>query len=98
MPGNKEFTPITSHSHINPRLIRLSYQSQLFYFQNILTVYFGMTAMWYKKLIIKTTEYGQSLYIDMMTENTKHFLFQRIFGNSIEMIKPGLSRPTNIKS
>ena len=52
--------------------------------------------MGHEELIVEPTEDGQALYVDVVLEHPEHLLVERILGHAIEMIKSGLSCPTDI--
>ena len=53
--------------------------------------------MRYEKLVIESTEDRQTFHIGMMLEDTEHLLVERILWNTMEVIKSGLSSPTDIQ-
>ncbi len=66
-------------------------------FADIFGSYFGMTAVWYIKYIVETTE-NRILRIEKtMFENAKHFSIERIFFDTVMIIQTSLSSPANKK-
>ena len=96
VPRDKELTSTPCHRHIDTSLFRFGKQRQFRNFQNIFPAHFRMTAMRHIETIVKTTEDGMERFQYTMLKDAEHFLFQRIFRNSIMMIQSGLRCPTYI--
>ena len=58
----------------------------------------GISAVRNVKQVVESSENRISLVVFMMGEYSEKFFIQRVFGDSVKMVQPGQSSPTNIES
>ena len=66
--------------------------------QNVLFAHLGVTAMRYIEGVVKAAEEWVQVDTHTVWENTRHFLFKRIFWNFVMIVKSCLCCPTHIQS
>ncbi len=98
VPRDEKLSAATSHDHINSRILRLGKDCQGFILFDIGSAYLGISAVRNVKQIVESSENRISLVVFMMGEYSEKFFIQRVFGDSVKMVQPGQSSPTNIES
>ena len=98
VPRDEKLSAATSHDHINSRILRLGKDCQGFILFDIGSAYLGISAVRNVKQVVESSENRIPLVVFMMGEYSEKFFIQRVFGDSVKMVQPGQSSPTNIES
>ena len=97
MAGDEELTASPGHDDAHAALFRLGNERQLRIGQDVLSPHLRVSAVRHHKLVVEAAEDGQPRVEGLLGEDAEHLHRQRVLGNAVVEIEPGLCRPTDIE-